>query len=75
MPQFITVDRPLLPQFAVLVSTFVALAAVNALAYALLADRLRARIARPAVLAWLARIGGGALITMGVAAATLKRAT
>ena len=52
VPQFVVVDRPLLPQFVILVTTFVGLAAVNALAYALLADRIRAKIARPSVLAW-----------------------
>lgn len=74
VPQFIAVDRALLPQFGVLIATFVGLAAVNALAYALLADRMRARIARPGVLAWLSRAGGGALVAMGVATAAFKRA-
>lgn len=74
VPQFISVESPLLPQFSILVATFVGLASINALAYALLADKLRARIARPSVLAGFSRIGGGALVAMGVAAATFKRA-
>lgn len=74
VPQFIALDRALLPQFAILISTFVSLATLNALAYALLADRLRARIARPSALAWLTRLGGGALIAMGVATASVRRA-
>jgi threonine/homoserine/homoserine lactone efflux protein len=74
VPQFVAVDAPLLPQFAVLVVTFVGLAAINALAYALLADRLRAKIARPSVLAWFSRMGGSALVAMGVATAAFKRA-
>ncbi|MCF6430517.1 LysE family translocator [Leisingera sp. MMG026] len=74
VPQFIVVDSPLLPQFAILVATFVGLAAINALAYAILADKLRAKIARPSVLAWFSRLGGGALVAMGVATATFKRA-
>jgi threonine/homoserine/homoserine lactone efflux protein len=74
VPQFIAPDRPLLSQFAVLVSTFVALAAVNALAYALAADRLRRVIARPSVLAGLTRAGGVTLIGMGILTATLRRA-
>lgn len=73
-PQFIAVDHALLPQFGVLIATFVGLAAINALAYALLADRLRSRIARPSVLAWFSRLGGGALIAMGVATAAFRRA-
>lgn len=74
VPQFVVVDSPLLPQFAILVITFVGLAALNALAYALLADRLRAKIARPSFLAWVSRLGGSALISMGVATAAFKRA-
>lgn len=74
VPQFVGLDRPLLPQFAILVVTFVGLAAINALAYALLADKLRARIAHPSVLAWFSRLGGGALVAMGVVTAAFKRA-
>lgn len=74
VPQFIVVDSPLLPQFSILVATFVGLAAINALAYALLADKLRAKIARPSVLAWFSRSGGIALVAMGVATATFRKA-
>ncbi|MFT5743904.1 MAG: threonine/homoserine/homoserine lactone efflux protein [Paracoccaceae bacterium] len=74
VPQFLAVDRPLAPQFAVLIATFVTLAAMNALAYALLADRMRATIRRPAVLGWMTRAGGGVLIAMGVLTATLRKA-
>ncbi len=74
VPQFIRADAPLLPQFAILIGTFVGLAAINTLAYAVLADRLRATIRRPAILIWLIRAGGGALIAMGALTATLRRA-
>ncbi len=74
VPQFVGLDRPLLPQFAILIGTFVGLAAFNALTYAVLADRLRSKIARPSVLAGFSRIGGGALIIMGVATAAFRRA-
>lgn len=73
VPQFITPTAPLMPQFTILVATFVGLAALNALAYALLADRLRRVISRPSVLTWITRAGGGALITMGLMTATLRR--
>ncbi len=75
VPQFLRPETPLAPQFAILIATFVTLAAVNALAYALLADRLRRLIARPAALTWMTRGGGVALITMGAVTATLRRAT
>lgn len=74
VPQFLRPDQPMLPQFAILIATFVSLAAINALAYALLADRLRQSIGRPAVLLWLNRSGGVALIAMGLLTATLRRA-
>lgn len=74
VPQFLRPDAPLLPQFAILIATFVTLAALNALAWALLAARLRSTIRRPAVLAWLTRAGGATLIAMGALTATLRRA-
>ncbi|MEY8837514.1 LysE family translocator [Cribrihabitans sp. XS_ASV171] len=74
VPQFVDPGAALVPQFGVLIATFVGFAALNALAYALLADSLRQRIARPAVMAFLARLGGGALVAMGVATATIRRA-
>jgi len=74
VPQFIRTESPLLPQFIILILTFVGLATLNVLAYALLADRLRARIARPSVIAGLSRIGGCALIAMGVVTVMFRRA-
>ncbi len=74
VPQFLTLNTPLLPQFTLLISTFVTLAALNALAYALLADRLRATIKRPHVIQWITRSGGIVLITMGLLTATMRRA-
>ena len=75
VPQFLDASAPLPPQFAILIATFVGLAALNAMAYALLADRLRARIGRPSVMAALSRLGGGALVAMGLATLTLRRGT
>ena len=74
VPQFIAPESPLIPQFAVLIATFVGLAFINAMAFALLADRLRGTVRRPAVLAWMTRLGGSVLVAMGVATATLRRA-
>lgn len=74
VPQFVDEAAPLAPQFAILIGTFVGLAALNALAFAALADRLRRVIARPRVIAGLTRGGGAALIVMGVMTAGLRRA-
>ena len=73
VPQFVRLDAPLPAQFATLIATFVGLAALNALGFALLADRLRARIRQPRVLRLMNRTGGGALIGMGLLTATLAR--
>ena len=73
VPQFISPAAPLLPQFAVMIATFVTLAALNALAYALLADRLRTAIGRPAVITGLTRAGGATLIGMGLLTALMRR--
>ncbi len=73
VPQFITPDQALAPQFVLLITSFVTLAVVNVLSYALLADRLRRHIRRPAVLRWLNRSGGAALIGMGIIATRLQR--
>ena len=74
VPQFMQPDAPLLPQFLILIATFVSLAALNTLAYALLADRLRRVIGQPSILTWLTRLGGATLIGMGLLTATLRRA-
>jgi len=73
VPQFLRPDAPLLPQFAILITTFVGLAAANALAYALLADRLRRWIDQPGFIIGLTRAGGVTLMAMGVATAFLRR--
>lgn len=73
VPQFLRPAEPLAPQFATLIVTYVTLAALTALGYALLADRLRLRIREPAVLRWINRVSGGALIGMGLLTATLRR--
>lgn len=74
VPQFIRPEAALAPQFAVLIATFVVLATLNALAYALLAGMMRARMSRPVVIRGLTRAGGVTLIGMGALTAMLKRA-
>ena len=75
VPQFLRADTPLLPQFAILIATFVTLAALNALAYALLADRLRTLIGQRGVIPWLTGAGGATLVGMGIFTALLRRST
>ncbi|WP_170582883.1 LysE family translocator [Ruegeria arenilitoris] len=73
VPQFLRPAEPLGPQFTILIATFVGLAGLNALAYALLADRLRRVIGRPGIITGMTRFGGLTLIGMGVATAVLRR--
>ncbi|NOC84350.1 LysE family transporter [Ruegeria atlantica] len=73
VPQFIRPAEPLGPQFVILIATFVGLAWLNALAYALLADRLRRLIGRASVITAMTRFGGLTLIGMGMATAVLRR--
>lgn len=74
VPQFLDPARPFGPQAAILVPTFVVLAALNAGAYALLAGRLSAAVRRPAVRRAFNRAGGTFLIGAGLATAAMRRA-
>ncbi len=73
VPQFLRPDDVLAPQFVILIATFVGLAWINALAYALLADRLRSVVGSANVVSGLTRFGGLTLIGMGIATAVLRR--
>ena len=72
-PQFLDPAAPLAPQLIAMVATFVTLAGVNAGLYVILADRLRGRLTRPGAMRWVNRIGGGALIGVGVMTALARR--
>ena len=74
VPQFIDSANPVVPQFLIMIVTFVGLCGINVLAYALLAARLRDKVTRPGALAWLQRAGGGVLICLAAFTLTLRRA-
>lgn len=69
VPQFIDPARGFVGQAAILVVTFVVIAACNALAYALLAGRLSGAVRRPGVRRILNRLGGTVLMGAGLAVA------
>jgi len=74
LPQFITVEAPLLPQYLILGATFVGVSAIFDSAYALAAGTA-CDLFRTLTFRLVAnRVGGTALIGAGVAMATLKRA-
>jgi len=66
LPQFITPARPPLPQMAILGTTFVTLAALNASLYALLAGAVRASLNGQGTRKTVQRLGGSILIGAGV---------
>lgn len=73
VPQFIDPAAPALPQFALLGATFVSLGFVNAVLWALLAGTLRQRLANPAAIRLIGRLGGGVLIGAGLLTAVARR--
>lgn len=73
VPQFVVPDTALLPQFSLLIVTFVGLGALNALAYALLADKLRHSLSSSVITHLLPRLGGLLLMGMGVLAFFMRR--
>jgi threonine/homoserine/homoserine lactone efflux protein len=73
VPQFVVPSAPVLPQFAIMTATFVGLAAVNTLVWALLAGEMRRRFARPETMRLINRTGGSFLIGAGVLTALARR--
>jgi threonine/homoserine/homoserine lactone efflux protein len=73
VPQFMDPARPFVVQAAILVATFVTLAALNAASYALLAARLSGAMRRPGLRRALNRMGGALLVAAGLTVA-LRRA-
>jgi threonine/homoserine/homoserine lactone efflux protein len=73
VPQFISPERPYLPQAMLLVATFCATVAVTDAVYAVAASSLAHVPRRPRAALWSQRAGGGALIAAGIATATAHR--
>lgn len=72
VPLFLDPSRPLLPQAAAMVPTFVLLGALNAWAYAAFAARASAAVRRPSVRRAFNRAGAALLGAASVATATLR---
>jgi len=75
VPQFMDPTHAWAPQAAILIATFVSLAALNAGLYALLASRAGGVIRRPQVRRVVNRVGGGVLIGAGALTAAMRRAS
>jgi threonine/homoserine/homoserine lactone efflux protein len=74
VPQFIDKHAPFFPQMAVMEITFVTLAAINSIGYALLADKARKFIRKATVQRTVNRTGGTLLISAGTVTAIYSRA-
>ncbi|MGI9481847.1 MAG: LysE family translocator [Hyphomicrobiales bacterium] len=73
VPQFIVSGTPLGPQFVILIATFVALAALNVLLWAVLVGFMRSKFQRPETLKLLNRLGGSFLVGAGLFTAFARR--
>jgi threonine/homoserine/homoserine lactone efflux protein len=73
VPLFLDPARPLLPQAAVMVPTFVLLGALNAWAYAAFAARAAAAVRRPSLRRGMNRAGAALLAGAALATATLRQ--
>lgn len=73
-PQFMDPAHAYVPQAALLVGTFVSLAAINVAAYALLATRARKMVTTGTVRRIINRAGGGLMMGAGIAAAMWRPA-
>lgn len=74
LPQFLDPSAPALPQIVIFEATFLVLATLNAMSYALLASAAQRTIRRPSVQRAVNRVGGGFLIGAGVLTAAWRRA-
>lgn len=74
LPQFLDPGRPFLPQMLVFMATFLVLAALNVLAYAMAAAAARRTVRRPGLLRAINRLGGSLLVGAGLMTAAWRRA-
>jgi threonine/homoserine/homoserine lactone efflux protein len=72
LPQFLDSAAPVVPQLVIFEASFLALATLNALTYALLASMARRTIRKPRVQRAVNRVGGSLLIGAGALAAAWR---
>ena len=72
VPQFVDASSPLVLQFIILETTFLTLAGLNIIIWALLVGRLRVLFAQPKILSRLNKAGGGFLIGAGLITAVAR---
>ncbi len=72
LPQFVNLRRPLLPQFSVLMATLMLFSFSFLTAYALLADRIRGWLTRPARIKAFNRTSGSLFVGFGLLLAAAR---
>ena len=75
LPQFISSDAALLPQYLILTLTWVAVSAIFDSVYALAAGTARETIQQPSIAKAVNRLGGSVMIGAGIAMAAMRRST
>lgn len=75
LPQFVSPEAPLIPQLAILEVTFLTLAMINTIVYALLASRLRQRLRSLRSIKRINRLGGSVTFQAGLIAAAVRPAS
>ncbi|MBN9671680.1 LysE family translocator [Roseibium aggregatum] len=73
LPHFIAPQAPVVPQLALLGTTFVVLGILNAAIYALAAAAIGRRLRNPSLMNLVNKVGGGFLISAAAMTAALKR--
>ena len=72
LPQFIDTKAAFAPQIGIFATTFLVLAFVNVLTYALIASRARSVVSNPRAIGVINKVGGTLLIGAGVATVGLR---
>jgi len=73
LPQFISVEHPMLPQVIVLVSTFLCVVFIVLSGYSMLASKMRKWLKHPKYIESINKISGVTLIGAGLMTATLQQ--
>lgn len=74
VPQFVDVSQPVFLQFAILEATFITLAIINVILWAMLANKMRRHIKSQKTQNWVSRISGSCLMGAGFLTALIRRA-
>lgn len=73
LPQFVSPEQPVVPQFLILGATFLVLATTSVAIWATAAGEMRARFRKPGTLKLVNRFGGGFMICAGFLTAAARR--